>query len=437
MGGTLASFVLLGGLLLVAGCKDSSGSKVDKEQSPKPGSVTKPETETGKVDNTPGPASKLTFITQPGGGTAGLAWNQQPKVVVQDASGNTVTDSSAEVTLALGANPSQGVLSGTASGATKVRASNGIATFSALSIDKAGEKYTLKASSSDLRDATSNDFDIAHGAAAKLMFTTQPGGAVVKNVFANQPVVEVQDAYGNRVVSGIDAEATLSIELTPSLTPSGRGKLEGTTTATAAKGIASWSNLSVDTPGRYALTVKKPDLRDKRGTDSLSADSGEFTNNSFQIASTSFGNLGVIPSEYKDSRPPQCTGANNFPQLSWSNAPAGTRSFVLIVDDPDGGDWVHLNLYNISSTTTQIPRLLATNGVVDLSPYGKVGTNGWGLSGWAGPCPPEPTHNYHFKIYALSVASISALNNTKRADFESANSASILGSAEIVGVSSP
>ncbi len=162
---------------------------------------------------------------------------------------------------------------------------------------------------------------------------------------------------------------------------------------------------------------------------------------SFTITSTVFTNLGTIPLEYKDSRSTQCTGSNNFPPLSWSNVPSGTRSFVLIVDDPDGGDWVHLNLYNISSSATQIPRVVASSGVVDLSPYGTAGDNSWvtggGQPGWNGPCPPSGAHNYHFKIYALSVASISALNNTKRADFESANSASILGSAEIVGLSSP
>ena len=153
-----------------------------------------------------------------------------------------------------------------------------------------------------------------------------------------------------------------------------------------------------------------------------------------------------IPAEFKATNGTQCTGDNNFPKLSWSNPPSGTNSFVLIVDDPDGGDWVHLNLYNIPSTTSSIPRIEDASSSVpkyglDISTIsgGFVGANGWGSSvlGWSGPCPPSgTTHTYYFKLYAMSVSSISAIGNIKRSDFETANSASILDSTEISATSS-
>ena len=144
----------------------------------------------------------------------------------------------------------------------------------------------------------------------------------------------------------------------------------------------------------------------------------------------------------------QCNGKNDFPQLSWFNAPAGTQSFVLIVDDPDasgGGTWVHLNLFNIPSSTTEIPRITATSFVATF-PSGTLGKSDWDVghatTTWGGPCPPNTstpsadTHSYHFKIYAMSSATITLpnpLDPLTQAEFETTYSASILGSAEMIG----
>ncbi len=144
------------------------------------------------------------------------------------------------------------------------------------------------------------------------------------------------------------------------------------------------------------------------------------------------------------------TGNNDFPQLSWNKTLSTIQSFVLIVDDPDGTDsdgnaWVHLNLYNIPSTTTSIARLTANASHEVTFPNGQGGQNsfnglGSGISGtgWGGPCPPNGTHNYNFKIYAMSVSTLgSALNKTTRATFEatygSAGNNQILDSAVIIG----
>ena len=103
-----------------------------------------------------GPAAKLAFTTPPSDSTAGAAFGTQPVVAVQDANGNTVTTDTSSVTLALANNPGGGTLSGT----TTVAAVNGVATFSGLSIDKAGTGYTLAASDGTLTGATSSAFDI-------------------------------------------------------------------------------------------------------------------------------------------------------------------------------------------------------------------------------------------------------------------------------------
>ena len=144
---------------------------------------------------------------------------------------------------------------------------------------------------------------------------------------------------------------------------------------------------------------------------------------------------GTIPDEFKYNivAGTQCTGMNHFPKLLWgNNPPAGTESFVLIVDDPDGGDWVHLNLYDIPKSRTGIPRLLDSSPIdVHLTFYSDYGTAGmtsnlsspvawWGQAGWGGPCPPSGTHTYYFKLYAMNVTSLGAvLNNTTRSAFES------------------
>ena len=174
----------------------------------------------------------------------------------------------------------------------------------------------------------------------------------------------------------------------------------------------------------------------------------------FSISSTNFNHNEVLPNDFSHNRgsagSKQCNGKNDFPQLSWSNVPAGTKSFVLIVDDPDvpsslgGGTWVHLNLFNIPLPTPQIPRIAATASFVAAFPssLGTLGKNSWDQTAWGGPCPPNTgdsaadTHSYHFKIYAMSSATTTLpipLAPLTRAEFETTYSGSILGSAEMIG----
>src|SRR5207244_1882187 len=103
-----------------------------------------------------GAAAKLAFTVQPSNTAAGAAITPAVQVAVQDAQGNTVTTATTSITLAIGTNPASGTLAGT----TTVAAVNGVATFSNLSIDKAGTGYTLTASATGLTGATSSAFNV-------------------------------------------------------------------------------------------------------------------------------------------------------------------------------------------------------------------------------------------------------------------------------------
>src|SRR5207253_1278691 len=112
-----------------------------------------------------GAAAKLVFAVQPSNAAAGAGITPAMQVAVQDAQGNPVTTATTSITVAIGTNPASGTLSGT----TTVAAVNGVATFSHLSIDKAGAGYTLTASASGLTSGTSSAFNISAGAAATLV----------------------------------------------------------------------------------------------------------------------------------------------------------------------------------------------------------------------------------------------------------------------------
>lgn len=113
------------------------------------------------------------------------------------------------------------------------------------------------------------------------------------------------------------------------------------------------------------------------------------------ITSTAFAQGQPIPSQYS------CDGKGISPALAWSGAPDGTKSFALIMDDPDApmGTYVHWVIYNIPSSVAALPEAMSkdpklANGSVQ-------GPNSSGRAGYAGPCPPGGTHRYFFKLFAL------------------------------------
>lgn len=94
-----------------------------------------------------------------------------------------------------------------------------------------------------------------------------------------------------------------------------------------------------------------------------------------------------------------CTGGNAAPELSWSGAPEGTKSFAVTVYDPDaptGSGWWHWFAFNIPAGATSLPAGGAVpDGTVQLK-------NDYGATGFGGACPPPgEVHRYQFTVYAL------------------------------------
>ncbi|EJZ17118.1 YbhB/YbcL family Raf kinase inhibitor-like protein [Rhizobium sp. Pop5] len=101
-----------------------------------------------------------------------------------------------------------------------------------------------------------------------------------------------------------------------------------------------------------------------------------------------------------------CSGKNISPELAWSGAPEGTKSFAVMAYDPDaptGSGWWHWSVFNIPANVSKI----ATGASGDKKlPDGVVeGRTDFGVSGYGGACPPagDKPHHYQFTVYALSV----------------------------------
>ena len=224
-------------------------------------------TNSGTITVIAGTANKLAFTTSPSNGTGGIAFGTQPAVTLQDANGNTVTGTAQNVTLAIQNNAGPGgVLGGTTTVA--VNTSTGLATFSGISINKAGTGYTLTATGSTVDTTTgivvSSAFNITAGPATQLAFTTQPGGGTGGTAWSTQPVVKLEDAGGN-AVTGSAQNVTLAIQNNAG--PG--GVLSGTTTVAAntSTGLATFSGLSINTKGTgYTLTATGSTVDTTAGT---------------------------------------------------------------------------------------------------------------------------------------------------------------------------
>ncbi|HEY7685935.1 MAG TPA: hypothetical protein VH833_07525, partial [Gemmatimonadales bacterium] len=197
-------------------------------------------------DITTGAAALLAFTVQPTTTSAGGTITPLVDVTVRDAVGNTVTSFTGNVTVAIGANPAGGFLSGT----TTEAAVAGVATFADLSIDKVGSGYTLAASASGLTGATSASFDIAPSIAADLVFIVQPVTTTAGAEIAPAVMVEARDALGN-VATGFNSNVTIAIGTNPA-----GGVLSGAATVAAEAGVATFSTLSINAAGSgYTLSA--------------------------------------------------------------------------------------------------------------------------------------------------------------------------------------
>lgn len=147
---------------------------------------------------------------------------------------------------------------------------------------------------------------------------------------------------------------------------------------------------------------------------------------SFRLRSPSFQADGDIPARFT------CSGNDLSPALNWTDPPAGARSLVLIVDDPDapGGVFTHWALYDLPPRTHQLPE--GVPGTADPD-GGRQGRNDFGKVGYSGPCPPPGNpHRYFFRLYALD-RKLNLRAGASKSDVEHGLKGHVLAQAELTG----
>jgi Raf kinase inhibitor-like YbhB/YbcL family protein len=134
---------------------------------------------------------------------------------------------------------------------------------------------------------------------------------------------------------------------------------------------------------------------------------------------------GIIP------RVHTCDGADLSPAIEWTGEPAGSKSFALIVDDPDApaGTWNHWLLWDLRAAVHSLAQ-----GWKPRDP-GRTGTNDFGKKGYGGPYPPRGhgPHRYFFRLYVLDVASLSLEEGSRRAALDRTLKNHILAHEEYMG----
>lgn len=145
-------------------------------------------------------------------------------------------------------------------------------------------------------------------------------------------------------------------------------------------------------------------------------------NVTMQFSSTSFAEGQAIPEKYS------AYGENVSPQLSWSKAPEGTRSLVLLVEDPDAprpDPFVHWLVFNIPASTSNIAEGQIPEGVTD-------GRNDADSTAYYGPKPPSGTDHYHFKLFAID-QQLTLSQGASKAEVMKAIDGHTLATAELIG----
>ncbi len=144
-----------------------------------------------------------------------------------------------------------------------------------------------------------------------------------------------------------------------------------------------------------------------------------------KLTSSAFDNKGEIPREHT------CDGDNINPPLTISDVPDGTKTLVMIMDDPDvpksireDGMWDHWVVFNIPASVRTINK--------GQEPEGVHGINTSGSLHYVGPCPPDARHRYFFKLYALSAALHLSEKSTKQ-QVVTAMDGLVLATAELMG----
>ena len=148
---------------------------------------------------------------------------------------------------------------------------------------------------------------------------------------------------------------------------------------------------------------------------------------SLTISSSAFTNGGVIPKKFT------CDGADVSPPLTWTDPPAGTEAFALLVDDPDApvGNWNHWAIWNLPANLRSLPEGVSkTTHLLDGSQQGQ---NDFHKPGYNGPCPPAgKPHRYFFKLFALDTK-VSLKSEAGKPELETAIKGHTQATAELMG----
>ncbi|MBM4215963.1 MAG: hypothetical protein FJ173_07325, partial [Gammaproteobacteria bacterium] len=268
-------------------------------------------------------ATKLSLTTSAASAISGAAFSTQPVLQLRDDSNNAIGQSGMVITLSLSAGAT---VVGTATATTNA---SGVATFTNVGLTGTiGTTYTLTYSAPGLTSVTQT-LTATAGPANRVVFTTQPSGSALGKNFGSQPVVEIQDQYGNRVSS--TASVTLAIGTNP-----GSGALLGTATINAVAGTASFSNLAISKAGvGYTITASSSEL--------VSATSTAFTITS----ALSLPSADVI--DYKSRY------ALSSPSTKTSAAYASEAASLVVVDPTSGFCDKALASSALTTNATQCP----------------------------------------------------------------------------------
>ena len=151
----------------------------------------------------------------------------------------------------------------------------------------------------------------------------------------------------------------------------------------------------------------------------------------FTLTSPAFADGAALPATSEWGGGLGCHGPNKAPTLTWTNAPAGTRSFALVVVDPDAapfatGGWVHWIVYNVPGGATRLDDAAVRRST--------AGTTSFGTATYGGPCPPATgeSHHYIFTLYALRATHLAGRVLTRDALIR-AMTGRVLGATSIVG----
>ena len=162
------------------------------------------------------------------------------------------------------------------------------------------------------------------------------------------------------------------------------------------------------------------DAKDTQGNGDAVVENATLTK--LRLTSDAFQNGQAIPSYHT------CDGANQSPPLSWGESPDHTKSFALVIDDPDApnGTFRHWGMFDIPASTRRLGPGQA---------LGTQATNDFGHARYDGPCPPKAhgAHHYHFKLFALDTDSLGLSPNAKVRDVEEAAKQHAIARGELVG----